>query len=172
MAYLIVMRDHAVVDRRNLTRPLTVGRAPDCDVVVHDLKASRRHCTIEPTAEGGWRMRDLGSRNGTLKGGEPVTECSLASGDVLWLGENVCVQFAEGEMPRRRPAHPHEALELARGDGSEDKCSPETPAGPRPMPRAWESSGPESSPADASAVSTDLNFGDGVGTRKADAASR
>jgi hypothetical protein len=173
MAYLIVLHDHAVVDRRDLNRSLTVGRSPDCDVVIHDLKASRRHCAIEPTREGGWRMRDLGSRNGTLKEGKSITECSLADGDVLWLGENVCVQFLEGEMPRRRPAHPHEALELARGDASgDDKCSPEMPAGPRPMPRAWESSDPESSPADASAVSTDLNFGDEVGRSKAGAASR
>jgi len=172
MAYLIVLRDHAVVDRRELNRPLTVGRAPDCDVVIHDLKASRRHCAIEPGAEGGWRVRDLGSRNGTLKAGEAITECSLANGDVVWLGENVCLQFVEGEMPRRRPRHPHEALEMARGEASEEKCSPELTDGPRPMPRAWESEGPELWAGDGSAVSTDLNFGDEVGTRKADAAMR
>lgn len=173
MAYLIVLRDHTVIDRRELTRPMTVGRAPDCDVVVPDLRASRRHCTIEPSPEGGWRVRDLGSRNGTLRGGECVTECSLANGDVLWLGENVCLQFAEGEMPRCRPSCPDEALELARGEASSDeKCSPEPPAGPRPMPRAWDSAAPESSPADASAVSTDLNFGDQGRKRAADAASR
>jgi predicted component of type VI protein secretion system len=171
MPYLIVLRDHAVIYRCELNHPLTVGRSPDCDVVVPDVKASRRHCVVEPAAEGGWRVRDLGSRNGTLKGGEAVTECSLANGDVLWLGENVCLQFGEGEMPRGRPRHPHEALELARADASEEKRSPEAPMGPRPMPRAWESSA-ESSPADASAVSTDLNFGDRRGTRKADAASR
>ena len=171
MAYLIVLHDHAVVDRRDLTRPLTVGRSPDCDVVIHDLKASRRHCAIEPAPDGGWCVRDLGSRNGTLKGGEPVTECSLSSGDVLWLGENVCLQFFGGEMPRRRPAHPHEALDLARGDAADDKCSPEPAVGPRPMPRAWESSDPESSPADTP-VSTELSFGDEARTRKADAASR
>jgi len=172
MAYLIVLHDHAVVDRRDLTRPLTVGRSPDCDVVIHDLRASRRHCAIEPGADGGWCVRDLGSRNGTLMGGEPVTQCGLANGDMLWLGENICVQFFEGEMPRRRPAHPHEALELARGDASEEKCSPEPPDGPRPLPRAWESSDHESSAADASAVSTALNFGDEVRVRKADAAPR
>src|SRR5688572_21279820 len=121
MAYIIVLHDHAVIDRRELNRPLTIGRAPDCDVVIHDLKASRRHCVIEPTPDGGWRVRDRGSRNGTLKGGELVAECALANGDVVWLGENVCVQFAEGEMPRRRPRHPHEALELARAEASEDK---------------------------------------------------
>jgi hypothetical protein len=158
MAYLIVLRDRAVVDRRELTGPLCVGRAPDCDLVISDVKASRRHCVIEPTPDGGWRVRDLGSRNGTLRGDESVTECSLASGDILWLGESVCLQFGEGEMPRRRPQHPHEALELARDAAAEDKRSPEPPTGPRPMPRAWDSTS-ESSAADASAVSTDLNFG-------------
>jgi len=159
MAYLIVLHGRAVFDRRELTRPLTIGRSHDCDVVIPDLQASRRHCVVEPTPGGGWRVRDLGSRNGTLKGDEMITESPLASGDLVWLGETTCLQFGEGEMPRRRPSHPHEALELARDSAAdEEKRSPEPPAGPRPMPRAWESS-EESSPADVSAVSTDLNFG-------------
>ena len=172
MAYIIVLHDHAVVDRRELNRPLTVGRAPDCDVVIHDLKASRRHCVIEPGPDGGWRVRDLGSRNGTLKGGEVVAESALANGDVVWLGENVCLQFAEGDMPRRRPRHPHEALELARAEASNDKRDPDPAMGPRPMPRAWDSSTSESWTADGSGVSTDLNFGDQPGTRKSDASRR
>jgi predicted component of type VI protein secretion system len=159
MAYLIVLHNSAVFDRRDLTRPLTIGRSHDCDVVIPDLKASRRHCVVEPAPDGGWRVRDLGSRNGTLKGDELITESPLSGGDLLWLGESTCLQFGEGEMPRRRPRHPHEALELARDSADEEeKRSPEPPTGPRPMPRAWDSDS-ESSPADSSAVSTDLNFG-------------
>jgi pSer/pThr/pTyr-binding forkhead associated (FHA) protein len=158
MAYLIVLHDRAVFDRRDLTRPLTIGRSHDCDVVIPDIKASRQHCAIEPTPDGGWRVRDLGSRNGTLKGDDLITEAPLANGDMVWLGENTCLQFADGEMPRRRPENPHEALELARADSSEDKSSPEPANRPRPMPREWESTS-EASPADVSAVSTDLNFG-------------
>jgi pSer/pThr/pTyr-binding forkhead associated (FHA) protein len=174
MAYLIVLRDRAVFDRRELTRPLTFGRGHDCDVVIPDLKASRRHCAIEPTPDGGWQVRDLGSRNGTLKGEDLITEAPLANGDMVWLGENVCIQFSDGPMPRRRPEQPHEALELARADNaddSEDKRSPEPPTAPRPMPRAWDSTS-ESSPADVSAVSTDLNFGKKRGTPAARAAGR
>ena len=159
MAYLIVLHDRAVCDRRDLTRPLTIGRSHDCDVVIPDLRASRRHCIVEPSPDGGWRVRDLGSRNGTLKGDELITESPLAGGDLVWLGESTCLQFGEGEMPGRRPRHPHEALELARDPtASDEKRSPEPPSGPRPMPRPWESTD-ESSPADMSAVSTDLNFG-------------
>jgi predicted component of type VI protein secretion system len=171
MAYLIVLRNHAVVCRRELTDAVTIGRSPDCDVVIDDPRASRQHCAIGPSPVGGWRVRDLGSRNGTLKGDAPVTECELTNGDVLWLGENVCVQFGEGPMPGRRPRHPHEALEFARVEAGEEKRSPEAPMGPRPMPRAWDSPD-ESSPADASAVSTDLNFGAQPGTARRDAARR
>jgi hypothetical protein len=49
-----------------------IGRGEDCDVRVDDPLASRRHAQVrrEP-----WRyvLEDLGSRNGTLVNGEPVS---------------------------------------------------------------------------------------------------
>ncbi|WP_437872563.1 sigma 54-interacting transcriptional regulator [Sorangium sp. So ce363] len=57
-------------DRRTLTapldlRPLLVGAGADCDLVLADPRASRRHCEIRLT-EQGVLLRDLGSKNGTL----------------------------------------------------------------------------------------------------------
>ena len=45
-------------------RPITIGRHPDNDIVLQDDLASRFHCVIEPSPAG-FRVRDLGSRNGT-----------------------------------------------------------------------------------------------------------
>src|SRR5258706_2050290 len=44
---------------------VTIGRqAAICDLITRDPKVSRRHCRIEPVAEG-WRLTDLSSSNGT-----------------------------------------------------------------------------------------------------------
>jgi len=52
---------------------VVIGRAPDCDVVIQDLKASRRHAQLTRKAEG-FLLEDLGSRNGTLVNGSKIKE--------------------------------------------------------------------------------------------------
>jgi pSer/pThr/pTyr-binding forkhead associated (FHA) protein len=52
---------------------VVIGRAPDCDVVIQDLKASRRHCQLTRKPEG-FLLEDLGSRNGTLVNGTKIIE--------------------------------------------------------------------------------------------------
>ena len=65
---------------------VTLGRAPTNRVVLHDERASRFHAEIVPGPRG-WLIRDLGSRNGTLLGGEPVAaEAALAAGSVVGIG--------------------------------------------------------------------------------------
>lgn len=44
--------------------PITVGRSPDCTVVIDDDYASNHHARISPH-ESGWIIEDLGSTNGT-----------------------------------------------------------------------------------------------------------
>lgn len=66
---------------------LTIGRDPDSDIVLRDPSVSRRHADVEGMATGEYRLRDLGSANGTfviedgdwvridiatVDGGEPV----------------------------------------------------------------------------------------------------
>lgn len=48
-----------------------VGRSPACDLVIGDPKVSAEHAVI--WWEAGWRIRDLGSRNGTWTEGTAVT---------------------------------------------------------------------------------------------------
>ena len=66
---------------------VTVGRAPDNDVVVSDPATSGRHGRIEMRAGAFW-ISDLGSTNGTLVNGEPVIEKQLSDGDLIAIGQN------------------------------------------------------------------------------------
>jgi len=69
------------------TRPLLIGRDPDCDVAVGDKSASvsRRHAQLVPTASG-WLLRDLGSGNGTYIAGQRITELAVEGSVQVRLG--------------------------------------------------------------------------------------
>lgn len=57
-----------VPDRKSIV----IGRGLDCDVVIKDSKASRRHCQLR--REGGlFILEDLGSKNGTFVDGQRIT---------------------------------------------------------------------------------------------------
>jgi pSer/pThr/pTyr-binding forkhead associated (FHA) protein len=44
---------------------VVMGRSPDCDVIIDDHNASRRHCLIKRTWNG-FTAQDLGSKNGVI----------------------------------------------------------------------------------------------------------
>ena len=71
--------------------PITIGRHPDNRLRIKDDMSSRHHCVIEcvKTAKGAtrFRIRDLGSRNGTKLNGMKVTESILSHGDVIRIGQ-------------------------------------------------------------------------------------
>jgi diguanylate cyclase (GGDEF)-like protein len=73
---------------------VTLGRALEADVRVNDARASRIHAriTVEREAASGdvrYRIKDLGSTNGTLLNGTPVAEAYLQDGDKLTIGEQL-----------------------------------------------------------------------------------
>lgn len=74
-----------------------VGRHPDCDIVIADASVSRRHCAIAYD-DGGFRIADLGSANGTLVNDVLVSRRHLASQDVVRCGTYV-LQFFEDPAP-------------------------------------------------------------------------
>jgi hypothetical protein len=66
---------------------LTLGRDPDCDLVIKDLSISRKHLVVQISARG-LHVIDLGSTNGTLVDGKPLDEHGLvAPGQLLRVGE-------------------------------------------------------------------------------------
>jgi adenylate cyclase len=66
-------------------RPLVIGRAPDCDLLLQHESISRQHARISREDEG-WVLRDLGSKNGSRVNTFHVTDQILRNGDRLDLG--------------------------------------------------------------------------------------
>jgi S1-C subfamily serine protease len=66
-------------------RPLVLGRVTGVDLVIRDARASRRHAELTPE-NGGLRLRDLGSANGTLVDGAPAREAALSGGEEIRIG--------------------------------------------------------------------------------------
>ncbi len=82
----------ALLDKESLV----VGRSSESDLVIEDPYLSRRHFRLF-RAGGVLQVEDLGSRNGTLVNGRPVTGATpLGSGDTLQAsGTKVTLRFQE-----------------------------------------------------------------------------
>jgi FHA domain-containing protein len=107
-----------------------LGRDPSCDLVLNDVKCSRRHAVVEAGPQG-LAIRDTGSANGVFLNGKKVDRAPLSEGDVFRLGDVTLTVLPE-DMPGTLVMGPDEL-----------------PAGtpPRPAPRP-----PAPSPAAPSAA--------------------
>src|SRR5262245_37367304 len=65
----------------------TIGRHPDCDIVVSNNQVSRRHAQVTVDS-GTFIIVDLGSTNGTYVNEAPITEHVLKDGDRIELGKD------------------------------------------------------------------------------------
>ena len=113
MPYLDV-RTHQGLRRITLEEePIVVGRHPECSIHAADDRLSLRHCQIERHGEG-FRVRDLGSRNGTRLNGVRVTEKPLRSGDRIEVG-GLAIEFIDPEqqVPTRKRQTPDFAAAAA-----------------------------------------------------------
>jgi diguanylate cyclase (GGDEF)-like protein len=92
---LVFMRGEQLAAPIPLERnEVILGRALEADIRVNDARASRMHARIstERDAETNidrYRLVDLGSTNGTLLNGQPVTDAFLQNGDKLTIGEHL-----------------------------------------------------------------------------------
>ena len=69
-----------------LTKPvLTIGRSPDCDIVVRHKTIAAKHCKLK-WRQGSWFVLDLGSKNGVRVDGQSCTEQQIAPGSVIRVG--------------------------------------------------------------------------------------
>jgi len=66
-------------------RALSIGRLPECDIVIPDSNVSRRHAEIRPTVDG-FSLVDLGSTNGSKVNGVRTVQRELHDGDELVFG--------------------------------------------------------------------------------------
>src|SRR5712692_8768330 len=65
---------------------VTIGRSPECQIVLKDFGISRTHAKITADDDG-VRIQDLKSKNGTQVNGVPVVEAPLKDGDRVLLGK-------------------------------------------------------------------------------------
>jgi sigma-B regulation protein RsbU (phosphoserine phosphatase) len=84
----VVVGDGATRRRIAVGDGIAIGRSSQCQLVLPDGAASRRHLEITP-CDGGFTCRDLGSRNGVKVNGEKTRVCVLEHGDRLLVGETV-----------------------------------------------------------------------------------
>jgi transcriptional regulator with GAF, ATPase, and Fis domain len=75
---------------------VTVGRDGSNQLAISDPSLSRRHCVLVRDAEG-YKIRDLGSRNGTFVNGLAVQESRLRHGDQISAGDSVFVLLLRDE---------------------------------------------------------------------------
>ncbi len=98
-----------------------VGRQQECDLCIPLMVVSRKHCEINEDG-GVLRVRDLGSRNGTLVNGKKIAEAVLNSGDTLQIGPvSFAVQIDDvGADVILTPPTPSSEPEYHPGDGIGD----------------------------------------------------
>ena len=74
---------------------LTIGRGPDCDIILPDRVVSRRHACID-RRDGEYFIVDDDSKNGTFVNGNPVTEPHrLIDGDEIQIALRFRLTFVD-----------------------------------------------------------------------------
>jgi pSer/pThr/pTyr-binding forkhead associated (FHA) protein len=110
-------------------RIVTIGRAPDNMVIIDDPSASSHHAQLERIGEV-YRLKDLGSTNGTRVNGVPITETSLRFDDRLRFG-GVEARFE----PDARGSQPLPALTQIEAKPAEMSAAPVDFTNASPFPR-------------------------------------
>ncbi len=89
-----------------LAGQIMIGRAPECDVVLDsDSAGSRLHASVYENGAGGWRVRDMGSSNGTFVNDEKIEDDKpLSAGDQIIIGTSIFIFEEAGAAPPRKAA--------------------------------------------------------------------
>jgi hypothetical protein len=84
---VVVTRGAIAGSRFVLDAPCTTaGRHPESDIFLDDITVSRRHAEILRDDAGTYRVRDVGSLNGTYLNRTRVDEAELTDGDEVQVG--------------------------------------------------------------------------------------
>jgi len=99
--YLIIIRGNTPTRLFKLAKVDTViGRSGDAEISLPDNGISREHCLLTRLPDGGVRLRDLGSSNGTFHKGERITEVILGEGDKFQVGPSTILKLSYEEILR------------------------------------------------------------------------
>lgn len=94
-------------------RRLVIGRRIDADIRVNEPTMSGIHAEIVPSVEGGVRIRDLQSLNGTQLNGVRVVESVIGVGDQIQIGRaRIVVSSPDSSSVRRSERDTDTSIEL------------------------------------------------------------
>ncbi|MDP2340372.1 MAG: FHA domain-containing protein [Deltaproteobacteria bacterium] len=87
-AFFLVCMGPNVGHKYPLFESTLLGRSEAADITLVDDRVSGRHCEVlrEP---GGYRIKDLGSSNGTLVNAQKISDSELRDGDLVQVGYTV-----------------------------------------------------------------------------------
>jgi S1-C subfamily serine protease len=120
-----------IFDKKIDRFPVTIGRAPENDIVLTGPSVSGRHARVERT-EQGYVLEDLGSSNGTMLAGERVTTHEFSGKTAVVMGTMELVFIPEASAVERtlmlepgvRPAASSLAPAAAEPESSGDAPPP------------------------------------------------
>ncbi|MBX3408997.1 MAG: FHA domain-containing protein [Phycisphaeraceae bacterium] len=96
-ATLVLVQPDGSLKEIPLTKQVTVmGRQTDCQLRIPSAGVSRHHCEVV-LSEGGVKVRDLGSSNGTFVNKQKVDQKDLSPGDMISIGGLVFVLRVDGK---------------------------------------------------------------------------
>ncbi|MFZ3571384.1 FHA domain-containing protein [Streptomyces sp. BH097] len=98
------------------SRPYTLGRDPQGDIVLDDARVSWRHATISWGGRS-WVIEDHGSTNGTFVQGQRIHQMEIGPGSSVHLGNSTdgpCLTV-QGSARAAAVASPHQAQQQAAG---------------------------------------------------------
>ncbi|MEZ4713187.1 MAG: FHA domain-containing protein [Caldilineaceae bacterium] len=79
----------------NRSRPITIGRSDECDIMLEDRQVSRFHARISWDKEN-YLLEDLGSKNGTHVNGQlALSPVPLQDGDEFQIGLRFKIAFID-----------------------------------------------------------------------------
>jgi pSer/pThr/pTyr-binding forkhead associated (FHA) protein len=103
MPRLVITRGRGAGRDEPIPTKCVIGRDVGADIVLHDLRISRRHARITLQGET-YVILDLGSCNGTSVNGRRVRSAELSDGDVIRLGPD---EFLFRYRPEDAPKTSH-----------------------------------------------------------------
>jgi pSer/pThr/pTyr-binding forkhead associated (FHA) protein len=113
MAKLIAQSGHSL-DLPN--RRVILGESPSCDIpLAAGNGLAPRHFEIEPTADGGFILRDISEGSGLSLNGHPVKEQALQHGNVITAG-NLSLGFLNAPAPAKPSSDSDAGAERTSGE--------------------------------------------------------